>query len=380
MRGDRPSAAVVGAGIFGASIADALASRDWSVTLVEQAAPAHPRAASGDTSRVYRCGHGDDLDDAWHTRSARAARDGWLALEQDAGETLLVPSGVAWFDRGGDPWVARAEALLREAGVPAVRLNPAAAADLFPSLETADLASVLFEPEAGTLKARAAVRALVGRACARGARLVVARAIPRSGRAVLDDGTALAADRTIWACGPWLGGLFPEAAPVRSTRQDLFWWGAPAGWDAEHVPAWVDIATLAYGIGDVDGGGVKAVVEEIGEVFDPHAGDRASSARIETLTRDALAARFPALAAAPVVARRVLPYESTPDRRFILGPLPTDDSVWLAGGGSGHGFKHGPAIGVLVADWLEGRGVPDPRFAPGPRAGGPPAGALGPAG
>jgi sarcosine oxidase len=377
MKGDRASAVVVGAGVFGAAIADALAGRGWDVTLVEQVAPAQARGASGDVSRILRCAHGDDFDDAWLTRSARRARAGWIRLEEESGQQLLVRSGAAWLDDGGDPWLARAEQFLHDEGITAERLDPEAAAGLFPSLGTEGLASVLYEPEGGTLLARAAVRALAERAQRRGARLVLDHAIPRDGRAVLSDGVVAGADWTVWACGPWLGGLFGPAAPVQATAQDLFWWGVPPGWEAERVPAWVDMTARAYGMGDVDGCGLKAVVESVGEPLDPEAGERRSSPQAEAETRAVLARRFPALADAPVVARRVMPYESTPDERFLLGPHPGLPGVWLAGGGSGQGFKHGPAIGAYVADRLEGAAAPEARFAAGPRTGGPSGGAFG---
>ena len=377
MNGDHPSAVVVGAGVFGAAIADAFAGRDWDVTLVEQVAPAQARGASGDVSRILRCAHGDDFDDAWLTRSARTARAGWRALEDETGRRLFIPSGAAWFDAGGDPWLARAERFLHDEGILSERLAPAAAADLFPSLSTDGLHSVLYEPEAGTVLAREAVRALAERAQRRGARLVVDRAVPHGGKARLSDGVVAGADWTVWACGPWLGALFGAAAPVQPTAQDLFWWGAPPGWEADAVPAWVDMASRAYGMGDVDGTGLKAVVESVGAPLDPEAGERLSSPETEAHTRRLISQRFPALASAPVVARRVMPYESTPDERFLLGPHPEHPNVWLAGGGSGQGFKHGPALGAYVADRLDGRAAPEARFAAGPRAAAPSGGAFG---
>ena len=88
------SAVVVGAGVFGGSLALRLVSSGWDVTLVEQYPPGHVRAASGGESRLIRFSHGDN---AWYTRSARRALDLWRELERETGTELLVPSGVAWF-------------------------------------------------------------------------------------------------------------------------------------------------------------------------------------------------------------------------------------------------------------------------------------------
>ena len=112
---------------------------------------------------------------------------------------------------------------------------------------------------------------------------------------------------------------------------------------------------------------MKAVLEELGEDIDPQDGARTSSPRIEAATRAFLAHRFPALAGAPMIATRVMAYELTPDRHFLLGVLPGSDGAWLAGGGSGHGFKHGPEVGTHMAGLLDGSAQPEQRFAAGPR-------------
>jgi sarcosine oxidase len=75
-----------------------------------------------------------------------------------------------------------------------------------------------------------------------------------------------------------------------------------------------------------------------------------------------LARRFPGLAAAPLVESRVCQYEQSPDGHFILDRHPLADNVWLAGGGSGHGFKMGPAVGEHVARLVLGAAEAEPTF------------------
>jgi glycine/D-amino acid oxidase-like deaminating enzyme len=73
--------------------------------------------------------------------------------------------------------------------------------------------------------------------------------------------------------------------------------------------------------------------------------------------------RFPALAHAPLVESRVCEYENTSSGDFLIDRHPTLENVWLVGGGSGHGFKHGPAVGDYVARALRGElRTPEPRF------------------
>ena len=92
-------AAVVGAGIFGASLARRLALDGWEVRLYERHEPGHERAASGCESRLIRYAHGGD---AWYARSAWRARELWRELEAEAGRELLRECGVAWFARSDD--------------------------------------------------------------------------------------------------------------------------------------------------------------------------------------------------------------------------------------------------------------------------------------
>ena len=75
------SAIVVGAGVFGASTARALASRGWDVTIVEQYVPGTVRAASGGDTRLLRMAHGD-ID--WYAQLAYAARSQWIAARRRA--------------------------------------------------------------------------------------------------------------------------------------------------------------------------------------------------------------------------------------------------------------------------------------------------------
>ncbi|MBW3619648.1 MAG: FAD-dependent oxidoreductase [Actinobacteria bacterium] len=361
--GDTGRVTVVGAGVFGAATASELAGRGWDVVLVERYHPGHVRASSGGLSRVLRFGHGDDV---WHTRSARRSLAAWGELEQEVGEELVVRTGMMWFAHREDGWEALTERTLRDEGIPVEHLTPADAAGAFPSLATDDLAFVLHEPEAGAIRADRATRALVRQAEQRGARVVVGHA-QRDGDGVTVDGERLAGDAVVWACGPWLPGLFPGLVDLRITRQEAVYFGASADWRAGRVPTWVDYDGAAYGTGDIDGHGFKCAPDVEGEELDPDTEDRRPSESHVEHAREHIAHRFPALADAPVVQTRVCQYSLTADTRFILAPVPDAAGVFVAGGGSGHGFKHGPTVGRVMADLVEGRAEPDPAFGLGPR-------------
>ena len=138
------------------------------------------------------------------------------------------------------------------------------------------------------------------------------------------------------------------------------------------MPGWVDFDGAFYGLGDLDGRGVKVGPDAEGPPLDPETAERLPLAAHEASARAYLAHRFPALAGAPLVGTRTCQYELTGDGRFVVAPHPDlDGRVWLLGGGSGHGFKHGPALAELLERWLAGAEPPDPRFALGERTAAP---------
>ena len=99
---------------------------------------------------------------------------------------------------------------------------------------------------------------------------------------------------------------------------------------------------------------MKLAPDRYGPIFDPSHGERIVDPESVRLARRYLRRRFPDLADAPVVETRVCQYETTPDGHFVIDRHPDLDNVWLVGGGSGHGFKHGPVIGRHVVGRLDG--------------------------
>jgi glycine/D-amino acid oxidase-like deaminating enzyme len=183
-------------------------------------------------------------------------------------------------------------------------------------------------------------------------------------RLILSDGSQLKADYYVFACGPWLGKLFPKTIGdlIRSTKQDVFFFGAPSGdarFDEAHLPVWADHCDhFLYGIPG-SGRGFKVADDTRGPTFDPTSGERVISQDGLRWVREYIAFRFPALQDAPLIETRVCQYEQTPDSHFIVDRHPRMENVWLLGGGSGHGFKHGPAVGEMMAHLILKDGEPD---------------------
>jgi sarcosine oxidase len=360
-----PDVVVVGAGVMGAWTALQARRQGWRTTLLDAFGAGHSRATSGDESRIIRSAHGAD---PFYSRWSREAREAWIGLGDAIGEPLFLPTGSLWFAHAADGFEAASESTLRDLGIPVERLSPAETKARWPQIATDDLAFVLFEPEAGLLMARRGVAAVARQFEAEGGRFELAWAGPgkRRGRRLTDvstpDGTRHGADQFVFAAGPWLPRLFPDVAGelIRVTKQDVVFVGPPAGdgrFAADRLPCWVDYAAAFYGLPSVDGRGFKLAPDRYGPVFDPTNGERIVDPESVRLARRYLARRFPDLAEAPVVETRVCQYETTPDTQFVIDRHPAFDNVWLVGGGSGHGFKHGPVIGRHVVGRLAGAPV-----------------------
>ena len=348
-------ALVVGSGVTGAAIARALAQRGAGVTLAEQYTAGTVRSASGGDTRLLRMAHGDE---DWYTRLAWRARSQWIELQEETGTRIWEPVGLAWFARRADGFEARSRAALARAGIPHEWLTVEGASELFPSLGVDDLEGVLFEPDAGVLRARRATQLLADEA----ERLGVRR---RAGR--VEPDADLAADVVVWACGAWLPALFPDLVDVRVERRDVFFLGGDASWVG--TPGWVDYDGGFYGHGDVGGLGVKVAPDFASDAIDPDTLDRLPLTAREEQARGFAARRFPSLESAPVIGARVCQYDLSRDTHFLVDRHPEHEGWWLVGGGSGHGFKHGPALAEYVADCIEGRCPPEAIHALGARTG-----------
>lgn len=371
---------VIGAGVFGAWTALWLRRGGADVTLLDAYGPGNSLGSSGGETRITRSSHGrDDHYPRWQRR----ALEHWQDLERAAGERLFVPSGVLWFAHRDDGFEADSLSTLERLRILIEHWPADELARRYPQIATDDLAWALFEPEGGALLARRGV-ATVGAAFAGDGgevRIGLVRAPSQadaSGRELhrlrLADGVELAADAFVFACGPWLPKLFPGLVELAVTRQEVVFFAPSPGdarFDAEALPTWVDFDRSFYGIGSVEGRGFKLAPDWAGPVVDPDAQERRLTDTVVDASRDYLRLRFPALAERPVSEGRVCQYEATLDAHFIADLHPDWENVWIVGGGSGHGFKHGPAMGEHVAAMvLRGSSElapPDDRFRLGAR-------------
>ena len=365
-----PDVAVVGAGIFGAWIAHELRRDGCAVTLLDAQAPGHTRASSGGESRLIRLGYGDkELYTKWSQRALQR----WTAFAAERRQPLFNRTGVLWMAPPDDPLTRATVATLRRLDLPFEEIDGDELSRRYPQMVLARDGWGVLEPESGVLMARRAVQSVVDAAVERGVSYRRAEVRPLPDGARLDairttDGDTLRAGLYVFACGAWLARLFPAllGSRILPTRQQAFYFGCPGG-DARFappaLPAWVDFGEEIYGMPDLEGRGVKVAIDRHGPPFDPDSGDRTASADQLAAARDFLQRRFPDLAAAPLLETRVCQYENTSNGDFLIDRHPERDDVWIVGGGSGHGFKHGPVVGEYVAERIRTATPVDPRFA-----------------
>jgi glycine/D-amino acid oxidase-like deaminating enzyme len=349
----------VGAGVFGAWTAWHLARAGKRVLLVDAWGAAHSRASSGGETRILRVGYGAD---EIYTRMAMRSREMWLDLFARSGQDLFLQSGALRISHEDDAYSSAMRETLARAGAPHEIVSQAEIARRWPQMRLPIPGTYgFFEPESGALLARRAVEQVVADAIGSGADFEI--------REVAWPNASIDARVFVFACGPWLPKLFPEilARRIFVTRQEVFFFAPPAGdrsFTWRNFPVWTDFTHPCgpYGFPDIESRGVKLAFDRHGEPFDPDQGSRAVTREGVEEARSFLAERFPRLVNAPLTESRVCQYANTSNGDFLIDRHPHERDVWLLGGGSGHGFKHGPAVGRYAAAQLLGTAAAEPRF------------------
>lgn len=361
-----PDIIIVGAGVFGAWTARELQRAGRQVLLLDAWGPAHARASSGGESRMTRGSYGAD---EVYTRMAVASLQEWSALSSRTEMPIFHPCGVLFFFQRNEEFVQRTVEVHRRLHLPTQLLERRDLRRRFPQMNFDGVEVGLFEPQFGALMARRAVQSLVAEFTAAGGSYRRARVVmpdrARGGPLELirvEGGERLSADRFVFACGSWLPKLFPDILRTRifPTRQEIFFFAPPPGdnrFGPDQLPGWADFngGDIFYGFPDLETRGFKIAHDKHGPPIDPDVGDRSPSSGALEEVRAFMARRFPPMAGRPLNEARVCHYENSANGDLLIDFHPRHSNLLLVGAGSGHGFKHGPAVGQYAADLLLGR-------------------------
>jgi monomeric sarcosine oxidase len=366
--------AVIGAGVFGSWTAHQLRRAGAEVVLLDAYGPGNSRASSGGESRMIRMGYGPD---EIYTRMAHRSLKLWQELfDLNHSPQLFQPTGILWLAREKDPYCESTLETLRRCAVKCERFDRPELDRRYPQLNLGSVSWGILEPDSGVLLARLAVQTVVAEALKAGVSYLneafafeFSHSARNTQHSVIktSSGKPIVAKQFVFACGPWLPKIFPSLLGelIHVTRQEVIFFGVPEGdtrFGPASMPAWIDFGDLVYGIPNLDHRGYKLAIDAHGPSFDPDSGDRIVSSEGLAAARSYIANRIPGLTNAPVTETRVCQYENTSNGDFLIDRHPEFGNVWLAGGGSGHGFKHGPAVGEHVAALLSGNAQVEPRF------------------
>ena len=364
--------AVIGAGAFGGWTAHHLLKKGYDVTLLDVFGPGNSRASSGGDSRVIRGIYGEDK--IYVDLVARSFKL-WKRYQKQWQQSLYFPTGALWFFQVDDTYAQKSLPIVNQVGLKSEQISKKEVEKKFPQINLTDLKSFYFEHEAGYLPARHCCQVVLENFVKKGGEYKQLAVKPgkifnnKLTELILSDGSKLNADSYVFACGPWLSKVFPNALKdiITPTRQEVFFFGTPYGDSSlfeSNMPVWVDFGKkIWYGIPGADWRGFKVADDTRGAEFDPTSGNRKASESGLESARNYLAKRFPSMKDAPLLESRVCQYENSPDGNYIIDKHPEAENTWVIGGGSGHGFKLGPALGEFVVDRVIGNKEIDPFFA-----------------
>ncbi len=343
---------VVGGGIAGSMAALHLQRRGAQVTLIDRWEPGHARAASTDYNRMIRAISGRD---EFYTRWARESRMRWLELMAETGQNLMYECGALTLATAGHcDWEDATPETFDRVGVPYHRFSPEEVRQQFPQFKLDDISYALFEPEAGLLMAHRCVITAVDLFQKSGGTVKRGHVTTDGQERPMLDGRALEADVIVIATGAWMADMFPRTIkPISAVLGiNVLYTSTPDGSDAfdmANMPCWIDHGQGSFGIPSSEGSGVKAAVVIPNQPIDLDQDERLIERASLSRTRAYIRRRLPGLIGERVVDSKFNQVILMLDTNFVADWHPEHENVLLAGGCSGHLFKHGPVFGDFVA-------------------------------
>ncbi len=364
-----PEVIVIGAGTFGVWTAYHLNQMGAKVTLLDAYGPGNSRASSGGETRLIQV----DNDNPVYVRSAMRAYEWWKKIEEASGEQIVLSTGRLAMSQQ-ETYRSRASERKRQLESQGIHnteiLNQDEIRYRWPQINTEDIIVAMYNgggASGSTLLARKGCQAVAKMFEQDGGKMTIAKGTPIINKGKVEGvriagGNVLKAQYYVFACGPWLPKIFPELLlpKLKIERRDVLFVGTPPG-DASfsypNLPEWSVGGSGFYGFPGIEGRGLKVAPYPDDNAFDPDTDERLINPYQVKRTHDFVKHRFPALADQPITESRVCQVTNSTDGNFVVDQHPTSDNTWIVGAGSGHGFKHGPAIGEYAAKRILGEPV-----------------------
>lgn len=366
---DSPEIIVIGAGTFGVWTSYHLSTMGAKVTLIDAYGAGNSRASSGGETRLIQTNTANPL----YVQSALRSFELWTKMDELTKERLVLPTGALNMSTSES---YRKEILNRQHQHLSVGIKNTEVLDQdeiryrWPQMYSDDIAVGMYHDggaSGSTLFARKACAAVAKQFEQKSGTMMIAKASPvfKNGKNEgIDVGkkNIVKAAHYIFACGPWLPKLFPNLLfpKLQVQRRDVLFVGTPAGdnrFSHPNLPEWGVNGSGYYGFPSIEGRGLKVAPYPDYNSFDPDTDERLINPYQTKRAHDFVKHRFPALSKQPIIESRVCQVTNSVDGNFIVDQHPTSDNTWIVGGGSGHGFKHGPAIGEYTAKRILGQEV-----------------------
>jgi sarcosine oxidase len=361
---------VVGLGAMGSAACWQLAARGVSVIGIDQFVPPHPWGSTHGDTRITRLAIGEGRE---YVPLVRRSHELWREIEQETGTKLLTQPGIVILARPSSHFLHETRASARVYEIEHRDLTNAEVRARFPMFAVDEQTEAYYEPEAGYLRPERAVAAQLELARRNGAQLQLGEHVERwtaspEGVTVTTDADTYDTEQLLLCAGAWIGEVFPDGRDMFEVyRQLLYWFSIREGYpQLRDMPTFVwDLGSDQRGIVHLDGfygfpavdgpgGGVKVASECYERTTTPDGRQHpATQPEIDQMYERCVAPYLPWLGAEALKTVSCL-YTSTRGSRFVIDRHPEHDSVLIVSACSGHGFKHSPAIGEAVAQWLTG--------------------------
>jgi sarcosine oxidase len=364
----RADVIVVGLGAMGSAVTLRLAERGLRVIGLDRFFPPHDHGSTHGETRITRLAIGEGSS---YVPLVRRSHELWREIERDTSTRLLRRTGGLVIGDRDNAFLEQTRAVATEHGIAHENLSNAELMRRFPMFSASSDTEAYFEPEAGLVDPEAALKAQLSLARRAGAQLRLGEAVvswtaSSDGVAVSTTAGTVEARELALCAGAWITKLVPQSDSLFAIYPQLqHWFPIRCGFEGlRKMPVFVwetssekeEFVHLTgfYGFPALDGreGGVKLATETYDTTVDPDELPLASAADAATRFYERhLAHRFPWVDAQPLRTIRCL-YTTARGSRFIIDRHPAHANVMIVSACSGHGFKHSPAIGEAVAQFI----------------------------